>query len=149
MQRKFNACHGKLDDSIFCHNAFDQWRMFLAHVLVVIFFAHAGLTIGADRPLEQAPRFLAVGSHVLQERSGEQELIQVFKRELDALFESGVGSNIAKSYHFADSSRPAVLCDGISSITTPRPFRCVPYTDLLTSLPISTDTLLDAEILLE
>lgn len=56
---QIDACHGELDDSILGQEAPDQWCMFLAHVLMVVFFAHAGLTIGAHRPLKQTPGFLA------------------------------------------------------------------------------------------
>lgn len=74
MQLRSGACHGKLDDSILGQKAFGQWRVLLAHVPVVVFFAHAGLTIGANRPLKQAPRFSAEGFHIVQGRNGEQEL---------------------------------------------------------------------------
>ena len=53
------ACHGEFDYSILGQEAPDQWCVFLAHVLVVVFFAHAGLTIGANRPLKQTTGFLA------------------------------------------------------------------------------------------
>ena len=56
---QIDTCYGELDDPILGQEVSDQGCMFLAHVLVVVFFGHTGFTIGANRPLKQTPGFLA------------------------------------------------------------------------------------------
>ena len=48
-----DACHGELDDPVLGQEAPDQWCMFLAYVVVIVFLSHARLTISANRPLKQ------------------------------------------------------------------------------------------------
>ena len=55
---RIDTYHGELDDPILGQETLDQGCVFLAHVLVVVFFGHARLAIGANGPLKQTPGLL-------------------------------------------------------------------------------------------
>ena len=119
--------------------------MLLAHVPVVIFFAHVRLTIGADCPLEQALRFLAEGFHIQQGGSGEQKLTRLSTVELRCLFQSSVRSHISISLLFTDGSRSAIIGDGTPSGITPETSSCVFHADPFVAFPIYLDIQLDGD----
>ena len=48
-----NAYHLPRYDTVFHHEVADEWCVDVGHVVVVVFFGHAGFAVGADGPAEE------------------------------------------------------------------------------------------------